>query len=69
MRSYNLAIQHPMCEEMLNYIFSSNINVDLYDIIQQDYSTFLCTLGAVWLNYMISFIVGNHIYLMDYIYV
>ena len=33
MRSYNLAIQHPMCEEMLNYIFSSNINVDLYDMM------------------------------------
>ena len=30
MRSYNLAIQHPMCEEMLNYIFPSNINVDLW---------------------------------------
>ena len=35
MRSYNLAIQHPMCEEMLNYIFLSNVNDDLYDINQQ----------------------------------
>ena len=50
------------------YVGLYHINQHLY-LMKIYYSTFLCTLGAVWLNYMISFIVGNHIYLLDYRYV
>ena len=56
-------------------LYDSTRHVCLYHINQHlDWmriynSTILCTLGAVWLNYMISFIVGKHIYLLDYRYV
>ena len=51
MRSYNSAIQHPMCQYMLNYLFSSNINNDLYDINQQ-----------IFLNYVIKLAIIVHKY-------
>ena len=35
MRPYDLSIYQLMCEEMLIYIFSYNINDDSYDKIQQ----------------------------------